>query len=155
MIQPPDTPSEKYIRNLKPNEENDALVARLAMGYRRYGDLITRFDSILDHPVAHKEGWEAEYVRLSDGSLFARSIERRNKYTQKNYDAYAVAKKYGVVTFEYVSGTLPEWFPKGDRFLAVVYGRGYKRTDATGPSEALAICRAVLLAVVRRLRHKK
>jgi hypothetical protein len=151
----PLVPSEKYIRKLKPCDDSDGLVARIAFGYRYYGATLSRFDAILDDPLAHKEGWEAEYVRLADGSLFARSPERRNRFTQKNYDAYALLKKYGVVVFEYASGTLPEWYPKGDRYIAIVYGKGYKRTDATGPTEALAICRAVLLALVRRQRRKK
>jgi len=147
--------SERTIKRLRPSIESDAIVAELAMGYHYYGGQGTRFDAILDAPTSHREAWEAEYVRLKSGAFFARSPSRLNRFSQKNYDAQTVAKKYGVVVFEYSSGELPEWFPAGDRFLAVVYGRGYKRTDATGPTEALAICRAVLLAVVRRQRRLK
>lgn len=147
--------SERRVKRLRPGVEADALVARLAMGYRYYGGGGGKFDAILDEPRSHKIGRKAEYIRLKDGSLFAQSATRLNRFSQKNYDAYTVGKKYGVVVFAYASGELPNWFPAGDRFLAVVYGRGYKRTDATGPTEALAICRAVLLAVVRRQRRLK
>lgn len=147
--------SEKRIKKLAAGDDADALVADLCMGYHYYGGQGSRFDAILDAPTPHREVWEAEYVRLQNGALFARSPQRANRYTQKNYDAYSVAEKYGVVVYEYASGKLPQWYPEGERFLAVVYGRGYKRTDATGPTEALAICRAVLLAVVRRQRRLK
>lgn len=147
--------SEKTIKKLKAGDVEDSFVAELAMGYRYYGGLGSRFDAILDDPRAHREAWEAEYVRIKNGALFARSPQRANRFTQKNFDAYRVAKKYGVVVFEYTSGDLPPWYPASERFLAVVYGRGYKRTDASGPTEALAICRAVLLAVTRRQRRLK
>lgn len=145
--------SDKHIRRLRAGDEADALVARLATGYRYYGNFGGPMDAILDDPVAHREQWEAEYQRLPDGSFFARSPERNNRFTQKVYDAHLLATRYGVVTFEYVAGKLPPWFPRGDRFLSVVYGKGYSRTDATGPTEALAICRAVLLGIVRRQRR--
>jgi hypothetical protein len=147
--------SEKKIKKLRAGDDEDALVAELCMGYRYYGGLGSKFDAILDDPQAHNEAWDAEYMRIQNGALFARSPQRANRFTQKNFDAYRVAEKYGVVVFEYASGKLPTWYPEGERFLAIVYGRGYKRTDASGPTEALAICRAVLLAVVRRQRRLK
>jgi hypothetical protein len=80
-------------------------------------------------------------------------VDRLNHFTTG--DAPVVAAKYGIVTYRHVSGKLPAWCPDDERFIAIVYGRGYKRTDATGPTEALAICRAALLATVRRQRRLK
>lgn len=144
--------SEKKIKKLQSGDDADALVAELCMGYRYYGGAVSKFDAILDSPIPHHEGWDAEYVRIvATGAFLARSPDRLNHFT--TYDVPLVAEKYGIVVYRRTAGELPAWYPEGEPFLAIVYGRGYKRTDATGPTEALAICRAALLAVVRRQRR--